>query len=56
MFMPNTSAYYLCKTESLQHTKFYSISAIVKSPKSVPIVSVTILLQSSNMALRLLSD
>ena len=29
---------------------------VVKSPKNVPIVSVTIILQSNNMALRLLSD
>ena len=34
----------------------YSISRIVKSPKSVPIASVTIILQSNYMALRLISD
>ena len=41
-----------------EHTSIniYSISPIVKSPKGVPIVSVTIIVQSDNMALQLISD
>ena len=41
-----------------EHTSLniYSISRRVKSPKSVPIASVTIILHSNYMALRLISD
>ena len=41
-----------------EHTSIniYSISPIVKSPKGVPIVPVTIIVQSDNMALQLISD